>query len=389
MTVLCVIPARGGSKGVPRKNVRRVGGLSLVARAVRSALASSLVDAVLVSTDDDEIEQQALLWGADVVHRPAELAADESSSESALLHALEAFAERTGSPADVMVFLQCTSPFIDPADIDRAVEMVTEDGYDAVFSAVRSHAFIWRVTDDRAAGVNHDWHVRERRQDRPVEFRETGAIYVMRVPGFVESGHRFFGRVGVCEVPETHGVDIDSEHDLVLARVVAERDEALAALDPSRVDALVMDFDGVHTNNVAIVDERGGESVVVNRSDGLGLAALRRAGLPMLILSTERNAVVTARAEKLGIECIQAVEDKLAVLRSWSQRHAIDPARIVYVGNDANDLECLNFVGWPVVVADAHPSVRQGGAMVTRRGGGDGALREIADRLLRDSGPTR
>jgi YrbI family 3-deoxy-D-manno-octulosonate 8-phosphate phosphatase len=358
--------------------------VSLIGRAVRAAVESRRVDSVVVSTDDDAIADEAAFHGALVIRRPAELGADTASSESALVHALTEVQRRSGETPDTLVFLQCTSPIIKSSDIDRAVEMVTDGGHDSVFSAVASHAFIWTRTDESAVGQNHDWRVRERRQDRPAEFRETGAIYVMKTSGFLEAGHRFFGRIGICEVPASHGIDIDDEADLCHARtVVAQMDSRpLDVVDPTKVSAFVTDFDGVHTDNLATVDQHAIESVTVNRSDGLGLAALRATGIPMLILSTERNSVVAARAEKLGVECVHGSDDKLSSLREWAERNGIPPKEILYIGNDTNDLGCLGYVGWPVAVSDSHPAVLNSGAIVTTRPGGLGAIREVTDHLL-------
>ena len=129
---VAVIPARGGSKGVPRKNVRKVGGIPLIARAITSARAADGIDRVVVSTDDHEIAAVARAWGAEVGTRPAELSGDTASSESALEHAIDELA-RLGIEVGILVFLQATSPFIDPADLDAAIERVRAGESDTVF----------------------------------------------------------------------------------------------------------------------------------------------------------------------------------------------------------------------------------------------------------------
>ncbi len=197
-----VIPARGGSKGVPRKNLRRVGGIPLVARAVINASAATLVDRVVVSTDDPEIAAVAREWGAQVIDRPAEFADDTASSESVVAHALDDLGEN-GVVIDVVVLLQPTSPFIDSSDLDAAIERVLRHECDSVFSAVESWGFLWRHAAGRGMGVNHDPAVRPRRQDREPQFLETGAFYVMDADGFARAGHRFFGTVGIAVVRET------------------------------------------------------------------------------------------------------------------------------------------------------------------------------------------
>jgi N-acylneuraminate cytidylyltransferase len=371
--VVCVIPARGGSKGVPGKNLARVGGRPLVVRAVASALAAESVDEVLVSTDDAEIASAARSAGARVVVRPEDISGDTASSESALLHALE------GLDPEVTVFVQCTSPFIDPADLDLAVEQVLSGACDVVFSALETHEFQWALADGQAFGVGHSAGFRPRRQDRAPHFRETGAFYVMRTEGLRKAGHRFFGRIGVQPVPLAHAVEVDSAADLELVRAVARVADVPEPID---VDAVVMDFDGVHTDDRAHLSQDGVESVVVSRSDGMGVALLRAAGVSALILSTEVNPVVRARADKLGIPVLHGVADKAAVLEKWLHDAGWDPARVAYVGNDVNDLGCLALVGWPIAVPDSHPAVLAAARVVLTRSGGDGAVRELCDLVI-------
>ena len=216
--VAAVIPARGGSRGVPGKNLQQVGGVSLVARAVAAARASTFIDAVFVSSDDAGIQDAARAAGAQVIVRPAELAGDTASSESALLHALASMPVQP----EVIVLVQATSPFIAPADLDRAIEQVLDRESDVVFSARSTHAFLWRLGGESgASGVNHDASIRLMRQQSEPQFQETGAFYAMRTNGFRAAGFRFFGRIGIAEVDPLGAIEIDSEDDLRLARALA------------------------------------------------------------------------------------------------------------------------------------------------------------------------
>lgn len=384
---VAVIPARGGSKGVPGKNLRKLNGLSLVARAVRSCSAVPGIDLVVVSTDDARIAEAALAEGAHVVDRPAHLADDEASSESALVHALGALGATGVRPA-VTILVQATSPFISPSDLSRAVDLVRGGDADVAFSVVRSHSFLWKLGTDGPTAVNHDASVRLRRQDRDPEFVETGAFYVMRTAGFLANNHRFFGNLRLVEVGAGDAIEIDSEYDLKLANAIADHRE-LPDNSPIPAKAVVTDFDGVHTDDRATVTEDGHESVVVNRSDGMGVKLLREAGIPMLILSTERNPVVARRAEKLGVEVRHGVGDKLAVLTEWASDNGLDLADIAYLGNDINDISCLTAVGHGAVVSGAHPGAREVATHVLGRRGGDGAVRELADRVLAHAMPAR
>lgn len=376
---VAIIPARGGSKGVPRKNLRRVGGIPLVERAVRSAAAASGVDLVVVTTDDDEIAGVSTASGARVIRRPAELAGDTASSESAVLHALDEL-EADGVTVGTVVLVQATSPFIPSDGIDEAVRLVHDDAFDSVFSAHETYGFLWRRDESgRAAAINHDAAHRPRRQDREAHYLETGAFYAFSAAGFRWAQHRFFGRVGIVEVPEWTAVEIDDEQHLDVASAVAGLVGEPGAID---VAAVVTDFDGVHTDDTVLVDGEGHEFVRVSREDGMGVSLLRRAGIPMLILSTETNPVVGARGQKLRVPVLQAVDDKAEALAGWAAEQGIALGDIAYLGNDVNDLGAMRAVGWPIAVADAHPLVRAQARVVLGRNGGDGAVRELIERVL-------
>lgn len=152
---------------------------------------------------------------------------------------------------------------------------------------------------------------------------------------------------------------------------------------PKRVCAVVFDFDGVMTDNRVWVDEQGHEQVAVNRSDGLGLAILRReSDIEILVMSTERNEILSARCRKLGIPVLQGISDKAYALINWMKERAMDPSQVVYVGNDINDLSCFPLVGCAFAPADAHPEVLSIADFVLKNQGGRGAVREICDLLI-------
>ena len=383
MNTIAIIPARGGSKGVPGKNLQRVGGVSLIERAVRACRQAQLVDQVYVTTDDADIAYTAELAGAEVIIRPYELAGDTASSESALLHALDQVAVVAETP-QALVFVQCTSPFIDPATIDRGVELILTGQADSAFSALATHEFLWRSVGGDGlpllAGQNHDAAFRPRRQDRQPDYRETGAFYVMSVPGFQTHRHRFFGRVAPVAVSAATAVDIDNGEDLVLANAIAGLTPAPIA--ELAIDVVFTDFDGVHTDDSAMVDQTGRESVRVSRADGMGVARLREIGVPLVIVSKETNPVVSARAAKLRVEVRQGVDDKITAVREWLERHRIPAARAAYLGNDINDAGAMSLVGWPVAVADARPEILALARLRLTRPGGHGAVRELCDLVI-------
>lgn len=154
------------------------------------------------------------------------------------------------------------------------------------------------------------------------------------------------------------------------------------AADLAAVRLVVFDFDGVFTDNTVYVSEDGTESVRCWRGDGLGLQAIQRLGLHVLILSTEVNPVVSARARKLRVECVQGCDDKRARLEAIVRERGLTMDRVAYVGNDVNDLGCLEAVRVPIVVGDAHPAVVPVARVRTERPGGRGAVREVCDLLV-------
>ena len=145
------------------------------------------------------------------------------------------------------------------------------------------------------------------------------------------------------------------------------------------IKAVVFDFDGVFTDNTVIVDQNGIESVKCWRSDGLGLDRLRIIGIKLLIISTEINPVVSTRAKKLKLECIQGVNDKSAAISEWALFNNIQLHDIAFIGNDINDIAAFIKVGFPIGVADSYEEIKPYVKFVTSKSGGYGAVREICD----------
>ena len=222
MSILCVIPVRGGSRGLPGKNIRLLGGHPLVAWTIQAALEAEEDLHVVVSTDSEEIAEVALRYGADVPGlRPAELARDETPTEPVVEHALAA--ERTaGVEPEGVMLLQATSPLRLPGTLDRAVRQFRETGVDSLVGVVPVSPFLWRHPEDPAADPIPDFDVagRKRRQDMTrtdLRFRENGSLYVTRPWVYDELHNRLGGRIGMLELDDLEGVDIDTELDFALA----------------------------------------------------------------------------------------------------------------------------------------------------------------------------
>ena len=149
-----------------------------------------------------------------------------------------------------------------------------------------------------------------------------------------------------------------------------------------KIKMLACDFDGVMTDNNVIIDENGKESVVCNRADSLGIELLSERGIDVVVISKETNKVVKARCDKLNIQCVQGTDDKLPILKKEAIKRNLMQENICFIGNDINDIGCIRYAGLGIAVNDSHPSVKKAANFITKKKGGYGAVREIADLIL-------
>lgn len=217
--VICIIPARGGSKGILLKNLQTVGAHSLIARAIRACLGAESTHRVIVSTDHAEITAEARNCGAEVVTRPQDLSGDTATSESAVRHALDTLGLADSSQDVIVALVQATSPFTRPDDLDRTVRPILEGSADSVFTATLTHPFTWSEGDDGLLRpINHNHRQRKPRQEVAPTWIESGAIYATRLHLFVESHSRFNGRITAVAIEPERSLEIDSPEELELAR---------------------------------------------------------------------------------------------------------------------------------------------------------------------------
>lgn len=215
-SVLALIPARGGSKGIPRKNVRMLSGKPLIAHTIGQAREALSASRVVVSTEDPEIGAVSAQWGAEVVWRPATLSADTATSESALRHALMYLRDTEGYEPELVVFLQCTSPIRTSHDIDAAVQTLRDQEADSLLSVVPSYRFLWRQVNGRPEAVNYNYRQRPRRQDRAPEYVENGSIYVFKPWVLRDSNNRLGGRIAFYVMDFWSQFDIDDPEDFAV-----------------------------------------------------------------------------------------------------------------------------------------------------------------------------
>ncbi len=224
MNIFCIIPARGGSKGLPRKNIRPFLGEPLITHSIKYGLSSELVTRVFVSTDDAEIGEISTRSGASIIQRPAELSGDNASTESAITHAFSCW-EEAGIIPDIVVLLQATSPLRPKGSLDMALTHFLDLGFDSLLSISPTHRFFWRI-DGKQAKAEYDYINRPRRQDMTeadIRYVENGSLYIFSRTHFLKHGNRLGGNIGYTVFPEEYSVEIDTELDLKLLANIAAK----------------------------------------------------------------------------------------------------------------------------------------------------------------------
>ena len=385
MNIIAIIPARGGSKSIPQKNIINFCGKPLIAWTIEQAQESNSIYDVYVSTDDKEIADIAMDWGAKVIKRPQQLARDTSSSEEALLHALDHIEKKQA--VDMVVFLQCTSPLREPEDIDNAVKQFLFYKADSLFSSTLFDDFcVWKKESDGLRSITFDYKNRGRRQDREPYYLENGSIYIFKPEILQKHKNRLGGKIIMYMMPYWKSFEIDTWEDLEICEYFMQKNilSKSKMIPKGEIKLIAYDFDGVMTDNKVIVNQDGVESVIVNRADGLAVDILKKKGFDQIILSTETNPVVEVRAKKIGIPVIKGIKDKKRVLIEFCERSNISLKNVLYIGNDLNDLEVMKCVGWPVCPSDSADEIKRISKIVLNTKGGEGVVREILNLLKKE-----
>lgn len=401
--VLTLIPARGGSKGIPRKNIRSFAGWPLIAWSIAAAQQSKYVTRIIVSTDDEEIAAVAREHGAETPFlRPAEFAQDKSTDLPVFEHALNWLAEHEGYRPEVVVQLRPTSPVRPRGLIDDAIQILLDhpdaDCVRGVVPSGQNPFKMWRFDDPKqpmkpllsVEGIAEPYNAP--RQILPPTYWQTGHIDAIRVSTILER-HTLTGDVIYPLVIDSkYTVDIDTLPDwakyeaLVYSGLEMVSPGKARRPMPASVKMVVTDFDGVITDGRVWVNGDGVETVAASRADSMRIKQMRAAGIEVMILSSEVDNVVSARARKMGIQAIHGMglDGKGQVLKQILAEKNLDASEVIYLGNDFNDLPCFEVAGWAVAVADAYPEVLRAADYVLKTNGGFGALRELCDLILKN-----
>jgi N-acylneuraminate cytidylyltransferase len=398
--VLAIVPARSGSKGIPRKNIHLFAGHPLIAYSIAAGLQAETVTRVLVTTDDEQIAEVARHYGADTPFlRPAELAEDRTLDLPVFKHALTWLAEHENYHPQVIVHLRPTTPVRPPKLVDRAVRILLDhpetDSVRGLTPAHQNPYKMWLMDEEEepirplmtVPGIDEPYNAP--RQTLPCAYAHNGLIDIIRTTTILKLDSMSGKTILPVFFDPDYDIDLDTPDDWRRAEERLMHGGPLMVWPgrprrsmPEKVQLLVLDFDGVLTDNRVWVDQDGREMVAANRSDSLWLNMLREKGIQVFVISKETNPVVATRCRKMDVPCIQGEDDKETALKKLLAGGGFDPAHTVYCGNDENDLPCFPLVGWAVAVADSVPNVLRQADFVLSRPGGHAAVRELCELIL-------
>lgn len=383
--VFAFIPVRGGSKSIPLKNIKPLCGKPLVCWNIEALEACTYVDEVIVATDSDEIWKTVESKNYKKIRlyrRSAENACDTASTESVMLEYIR-YAHLPDD--DIFMLVQATSPLTESVHFSEALSRYAEGEYDSMLTCVRNYRFFWK---EDGSSINYDYMHRPRRQSFSGMLMENGAFYINTVRNILSNGNRLGGKIGIYEMPEYTGTEIDEPDDwMILERLMRKyKSDFQKPLPGAAVKLFVSDIDGTLTDGGMYYSENGDELKKFNTRDGMGFGMLREAGIKTAIITSEDRTLNRRRADKIKADyLLQGKRDggKLAAVKEIAGELGISLEEVAYIGDDINCIALLSSVGYAACPADACAKVKAlpGIAVMTRKGG-DGCVREWIERLL-------
>ena len=279
---------------------------------------------------------------------------------------------------DVLATIQATSPFVQADDFQKAYSLFKSGSYDSLLTAVRTRRFFW---NDDGTALNYAPQQRPRRQDFSGSLMENGAFYFTKHSVLEDTGCRLGGRICIYEMAAESAVEIDEQEDWALVeRALLDRSTQSLHKTLAQIKLLVVDVDGTLTDAGMYWSAKGDQLKKFNTRDAKGLEMVRKGGVEVAIITSENSPIVTARASKLGIQhCFVGVEKKQQYLEALASELRIGLAKVAYIGDDINDLDCLKISGFSACPADAVEAVTATVQYISKYAGGMGAVREICE----------
>lgn len=386
------IPVRGGSKSIPLKNIKPMCGKPLVYWTVAAACGCKNIDKVYVATDSEKIREtlqnvkdtdtDGRLDKMEIIGRSQESASDTASTEFAMLE----FARE--HLFDHIVLIQATSPLLTAEDLDRGFALYEQKETDSVLSVVRQKRFNWKVEKDGSAQpTNYDYFHRPRRQEFEGYCVENGAFYITSRERLLATENRISGNVKAVEMSEDTFFEIDEPSDWDMIQQLLERrqkEKVSTGKQGHQIKMLLTDCDGCLTDGGMYYSENGDELKKFSTLDGMGFGLMREHGVICGIITGENTKLVQRRAEKLKLDVLKmGVQNKFATVQGLCVEKGILLEEVAYIGDDINDRELLEQVGFSASVPDALQEIQNIVDYVAVRQGGNGAVRDVIEHLLR------
>jgi YrbI family 3-deoxy-D-manno-octulosonate 8-phosphate phosphatase len=379
MKIVAIIPARGGSKGIPKKNIRQLAKKPLIAWTINQAKNSNHITEIYVSTDDEQIAKISKRFRSKIILRPADISDDAASTESALLHA----SEFLNHDYDLMILLQCTSPIRTAEQIDEAVDQLIQEKSDSLLSGYINDRFLWK----NGSSFNYDYKKRPRRQEKEWEFVENGSIYIFKKEVLLKEKNRLGGKISQFIMPKWMSFEIDDVFDLELVEFLIKRyylkKGTTIEKKVKKSKMVLFDVDGVFTDGSVYLNKKGEEWLKFSRVDGKGIELLRKKEFIIGVVSSEKSETVKKRMEKLQIKEIHlGIKDKLDIYTTLKEKYNLTDDEICFCGDDVQDISVLEKVGFSCCPENALEEVKNICDYVSDKKGGCGFIRDICDIII-------
>lgn len=386
--VIAIVPLRGGSKSIPKKNIKMLADKPMAMWVIDAACESVSIQKVYIATDSFEIVSvlEAYMKGRNTsIYNKVEffMRSDETSTDTA---STESVLDEIFDTVETNEFflIQATSPYIQSEDLDNAYRLYKKEKYDSLLTCVRQKRFIWTDEEMNNQPVNYNYKNRPRRQEFKGYLVENGAFYINKQHLYLESGNRLNGNIGIYEMESESYNEIDDRIDwIIVEKLLLARQSQKAISDFSRIKMLVIDCDGVLTDGTMYYNTEGEMLKAFNTRDGMGIRLLQERNVPCVIMTGEKHSIVTARAKKIGIEEVRlGVQDKLACLKEMIDDKGIMLEEVAYIGDDINDLEAMKAAGVAFCPNDAVKAIQEIADYVLPIMGGKGVVRRVCDLII-------
>lgn len=377
MMNVALIPARGGSKSIPKKNIKDFNGEPLIYWVIKAAQECDYIDMIYVATDNKEIKKTIDMFKFDklvVIGRSEESATDNASTEMLMLEFAQKFI------FDNIILIQATSPLLLSEDLNKGFQIFFLDDTDSVVSVVEHKRFTWNNDEDGYINPeNYDIYNRPRRQEMKGNYIENGAFYITSRDNLLSSGCRISGKIRGSEMNSLTYWEIDEPLDWS----IVEKLHTMA--NCYNIKLFLTDCDGCLTDGGMYYCENGLEMKKFNAVDGMGFELLKRKGIKTGIITSENSSLLYKRAEKLHVDylCLD-VDDKLKKVEEICKKLKIGLENVAYVGDDINDLQVMKKVGYACSVKNAMHEIKEISKYVSKYQGGNGAVRDCINKILKD-----